>query len=185
MIPLESLRGFRKIDLLAIIILALLWSAITCLIALSNNQLAFMLSLFITTLFMAFTALLIRRVGAVTLFYLLCASITFRINNLEITGWDKVIILGTAGIIFELFLLLLKIEIKNIPLEVILGSALSNMSIPFTMFLLIPATKEIMPYVLNFALMAFIIGLMGSIAMFLVWYNIKGKKFIIKYEYSI
>ncbi len=75
MIELESFRRFRKIDLLAIIILALLWAFVTWLINIPNNQLTFMLSLFITTMFMAFTAFLIRKFFAVTLFYLIGAII--------------------------------------------------------------------------------------------------------------
>jgi len=134
---------------------------------------------------MAFTAFFIRKIGAVTLFYLLGALITVRINNLGDLGWNKVIILVVAGIVFELFFLWLKIKIKNIPLDVVLGAAFSNASIPFTMLLLIPSKKELMPYVINFALMAFIIGIMGAITAFLIWYNIKGLKPIIRLEYAV
>lgn len=185
MIAIESFKRFRKIDLLAIIVLVFLWSIITYVVNLPNTQLTFMLSLFITTSFMTFTALLIRKIGAVTLFYLLCALVTIKIDNLGGLGWDKVLVLVIAGAVFELFFLLLKIEIKNIPLDVVLGAAFSNASIPFSMLLLIPATKEIMPYVWNFALMAFIIGIMGAIVMFLIWYNMKGLKWVIKFEYRV
>ena len=185
MIELESFRKFRKIDLIAIIILALLWALVTWLINLPNTQLTFMLSLFITTMFMTFTALLIRKFGAVTLFYLFGSIFTISINNLGGLGLYKVPILLVAGIIFELFFLLLKIKIKNIPLNVVLGAAFSNFSIPFTMLLFVAATRELLPFVWNFALMTFIIGVMGSIITFLIWYNIKGLKPIIKFEYSV
>jgi hypothetical protein len=185
MIELESFRKFRKIDLLAIIILVLFWAFITWIINIPDNQFTFFLSLFVTTMFMAFTAFLIRRVGAVTLFYLFGALITIPINNLGGLGIYKVPILIIAGIVFELFFLLLKIKIKNIPLDIVLGAAFSNFSIPFTMLLFIPATKGLMSYVWNFALMAFIIGIMGSIAAFLIWYNIRNLKPIIKFEYSV
>jgi len=185
MIGLESFRSFRKIDLIAITVLVVLWTFLTWLINIPNNQFTFFLSLFVTTMFMTFIALLIRKLGAVTLFYLLGAIITISINNLGGLGFYKVPILFIAGIIFELFFLLLKIRIKNIPLDVVLGAAVSNFSIPFTMLLFVPATKELMPFVWNFALMAFIIGIMGSIVMFLIWYNIKNSKIIIKFEYSV
>jgi len=165
--------------------LAVLWAFITWIINIPDNQFTFFLSLFVTTMFMAFTALLIRRVGAVTLFYLFGAIITISINNLGGLGIYKVPILLIAGIIFELFFLLLKIKLKNIPLDIVLGAAFSNFSIPFTMLLFIPATRELMPFVWNFALMAFIIGIMGSIVTFLIWYNIKNSKIIIKFEYSV
>lgn len=185
MVKIELLRKFRKIDLLAIVILALLWAFITWLINIPNNQFTFFLSLFITTMFMALIALLIKKVGAVTLFYLIGAIITIPINNLGGLGFYKVPILFIAGIIFELFFLLLKIKVKNIPLDVVLGAAFSNFSIPFTMLLFISTTKELMPFVWNFALMAFIIGIMGSITTFLIWYNIRNLKPIIKFEYSV
>ena len=53
------------------------------------------------------------------------------------------------------------------------------------MLLFVSATKELMSFVWNFALMAFIIGIMGAITIFLIWYNIKGLKPIIRFEYSI
>jgi len=185
MIELESFRRFRKIDLIVIVILAFIWALVTWLINIPNNQFTFFLSLFVTTMFMTFIALLIRKLGAVTLFYLFGALITIPINNLSGLGFYKVPILLIAGIIFELFYLLLKIKIKNIPLDVVLGAAFSNFSIPFTMLIFVTATKELMPFVLNFALMAFIIGIMASIITFLIWYNIKNLKPIIRFEYSV
>jgi len=185
MIELESFKRFRKIDLIAIIILAVLWAFITWIINIPDNQFTFFLSLFVTTMFMAFTALLIRKIGAVTLFYLFGAIITISINNLGGLGIYKVPILLIAGIIFELFFLLLKIKIKNIPLDVVLGAAFSNFSIPFTMLLFVSATRDLMPFVWNFALMVFIIGIMASIVTFLIWYKIKGMKLIIRFEYSV
>lgn len=185
MIELEGLRKIRKIDFAAIIVLAILWALITWLVNIPDNQFTFFLSLFITTMFVAFTALLIRKVFAVTLFYLIGAIITVSINNLGGLGAYKVPILLIAGIIFELFFLLLNIKVKSIPLDVVLGAAFSNLSIPFTMLLLIPATEGLMPYVWNFALMAFIIGIMASIVAFLMWYNLKSLKPIIRFEYGL
>tara|TARA_Y100000310_G_scaffold203351_1_gene203578 strand:- start:8782 stop:9339 length:558 start_codon:yes stop_codon:yes gene_type:complete len=184
MMNLESFRSYRKIDLLVIVALAFIWALITWITNIPDNQFTFFLSLFITTMFMAFTALLIRKLGAVTLFYLFAALISIPINNLGGLGFYKVPILFIAAIIFELFFLLLKKEIKNIPLDVVLGAAFSNFSIPFTMLLFIPATKELMSFVWNFALIAFILGIMASIMAFLAWYNIKNLKPIIKFEYS-
>jgi hypothetical protein len=184
MIPLESFKKFRKIDLLVIVILVLVWAFSTWLINLPNTQFTFFLSLFITTMFMTFIALLIRKFGAVTLFYLFGAIITIPINNLGGLGFYKVPILLIAGVTFELFFLLLKIEIKNIPLDVILGAAFSNFSIPFTMLLILPPATGLITLVLNFALIAFIIGIIASIIVFLIWHNIKNSKLIIKFEYS-
>jgi len=186
MIAIESFRKFRKIDLIAIVALVFIWSVISYFINLLNTPLTFMFSLFVTTMFIVFTAFFIRKAGAVTLFYLFGALITIPVNNLGGLGWNKVIVFVIAGIIFELFFLLLKTEIKNIPLDVVLGAAFSNASIPFTiLFLLIKTKTDLMLYVVNFALMTFIIGVMGAIIMILIWYHIKGLKPIIRFEYSV
>lgn len=185
MIELESFRKFRKIDLIAIIVLTILWAFVTWLINIPDSQFTFFLSLFVTTMFMSFTSLLIRKFFAVTLFYIFGAIITIPINNLGGLGIYKVPILFIAGIIFELFFLLLRVKIKLVPLDVVLGAAFSNFSIPFTMLLFVSAARDLMPFVWNFALISFIVGIMASIATFLVWYNIKGLKPIIRFEYGV
>jgi hypothetical protein len=185
MITLESFRRFRKIDYMAILMLALAWSFITRIINIPDTTFTFFASLFVTTMFMAFTALLIRKFGAVTLFYLIGAIITININNLGGLGIYKIPILMIAGIIFELFTLFLRVEMNNIPLDLVLGSAISNFSIAFTMAWLIGAAESLMSFVWNFALISLIIGVMASTITFLIWYNIKGLKPIIKFEYSV
>jgi len=185
MIELGSFKNFRKNDFIAIILLAVLWALLTSLVNLPNTSATFMFSLFITTMFMTFTAFLIRKFFAVTLFYLLGAIITIPINNLGGLGLYKVPILLIAGLVFEVFFLLLKIEIKNIPLDVILGAAFSNASIPWTILLLSRSSIEILPSVVNFSLSAFLIGIIGSLITFLIWYHIKSNKNIIKFEYSV
>lgn len=184
MIPLESFRMIRKIDLAVILAFAAVWSAIAYFAGIRETQLSFMISLFITNVFMVLIALLVRRVGAVTLFYLLCALPAAKIGIFGGIGWSSILILGAAGIVFEAFFLLARIEIKSIPFDAVLGAAFSNASIPFTMMLLIgEKTKGIMPYVWNFALTAFIIGVAGAIIAFIAWYNVKSLKHIIKFEY--
>jgi hypothetical protein len=185
MIELESFRKFRKIDFVAIIILAVVWAFVTWIINIPDNQLTFFLSLFATTMFMAFTALLIRKFLAVTLFYLIGAIITIPVNNLGGLGFYKVPVLFIAGIIFELFFILLKTKIKLIPLNIILGAAVSNFSIPFSIALFAGTTEELMPFVWNFAFTALIIGIMASIVSFLIWYNANGLKPAMRFEYSV
>ncbi|MDP7141675.1 MAG: hypothetical protein QF362_00440 [Candidatus Woesearchaeota archaeon] len=180
-----NFKRLRKIDLLAVIILVLLWSTLTYFISLSDTTLTFMLSLALTIAFMAFIALLINRPGAILIFSFLGALATSDISNFGGLGWNKVIILTAAGLVFELISLLFTIEFKNIPLSVILGAGLSAASIPFTMFLLASGKKEIMPYVLNFSLTALVLGTMTSVIIFLIWYNIKNIKPIIRFEYHI
>jgi len=181
----ESLKRFRMIDLLVIFGLVVIWAIITSLINIPNTSGTFMLSLLVTTLFMTFTALLIRKFLAVTLFYLLGALITIPFNNLGGLGLYKIPILLMAGVIFELFFLLMRIEIKNIPLDVVLGAGFSNASIPWTIFLFTQSSTNLMPYLINFSLSAFLVGIIGALISFLIWFNIKGNKNIIKFEYSV
>ena len=179
------IKSFRKIDIIAIIILVFLWSVIAYFINFPNSQLSMIFSLFITTVFIAFIGFLTKRVGAVTLFCLFGSLTTIGINNMGDLGWYKLIVLVTAGVVFEPFLLFFNKKIMNIPWSVVLGAGFASASIPFTMALAVSSAKGLMLYVLNFALMAFIIGIMGAITAFLIWHNIKTKKLIIKFEYAV
>lgn len=181
-----GIRGFRRIDLMAVAILAVLWAVATYLVNLISADNSMMVSLFLTAFFAAFTALFIRKIGAVTLFCLLGAIMTVPTADLGGLGLNKIPILLIAGFVFDFFLLVLKIELVDIPLGVILGAAFSNASIPWIMMLLISdIPKEIIPAALNFSLTAFVIGIIGGVVAFLAWYNIKGLKPVIRFEYAV
>lgn len=184
MIQLESLSRYRRIDVLAIIALAMTWSIFSYFINLANTTWSFMVFLLVTAIFACFTALLIRKLGAVLLFYLIGGFFTYPFSILG-TGLNGLFILLVVGMVFELFLLVLKKEIKNIPLSLIIGAAISSVSIPWTMLLLISEkTKELVYFAGNFSLLALITGIMGAVICFLLWYQIKGTKAVIKFEYQ-
>jgi len=188
MIAIESFKKFRIIDFLAIIILVLLWFLFSKII--NNNFNAtttYFLSLLIITILMSFTAHLVRKAGSVTIFYFIGALFTSNLNNLGITGINKIIVFVIAGIVFELVFLILKIEIKNIKIDIISGVAISSAIIPLMIaFLLSPeaALNMIIP-IFNLVLLSFFIGIIGSIISFLIWYHLKTTKLILKFEYSI
>jgi uncharacterized membrane protein len=181
----EFFRKFRWLDYIGVLILSLLWVLITWLVNLPNTEFTFMFSLFLTSLFMVFTSFLIRKSGAVVLFCVLCGIIGAGVNNLGGLGWNKLIVLVVVGIIFEIFSFFVRFEFKNIPLSVVVGSGFSMMSIPLTMLFLIDAKMNIIQYVWNFALMGFIIGLIGAVIMFLGWYHIRKLKWILKFQYHV
>ncbi|MDP7180423.1 MAG: hypothetical protein QF824_04090 [Candidatus Woesearchaeota archaeon] len=183
--PIENFKPFRRIDYIAIIILAILWVIITSVSTNSDSELGFLFSLFITTVFIVFTAFLIKKAGAVTLFCLVGSTIAVQSNFLLSTGWNKVIIFTIAGIIFELFYIFLNKEIKNIPLDIVVGAAFAMSSIPFTIFFISQASDNIITSIFNFSLLSFIIGIVGAVATFLIWYNIKGNKLLIRFEYTV
>jgi len=185
MIPLARFTSMRIIDYMVIVIAAIIWAALTTLINQPDTQLTFMLVLGITSIFATFIALLIRRAGAVVLFYLLGSLISISFNNL-IIGYQKIIILLIAGILFELVIVINnKLNTKNIPLNVLIAAALSHASIPWTMLLLTNFTKEILPATINFSLSSLLIGIIGAVIAYLIWYSIRSNKKVIKFEYAI
>ena len=181
----KKFKKFKKADFIAIAILVILWSIITYFINIPDTQSSFMLILLITSMFMVFIALFIGKPGSVILFLLIGSIFTLPINNFGGFGLDKILILGVIGLVFEILLFLLKIEIKNIPFDMILAAAISLATVPFSMLLILGGSRELMYYVWNFSLISFIIGVIGSIIIFMVWYNIKGLKPVIKFEYRI
>jgi ABC-type thiamin/hydroxymethylpyrimidine transport system permease subunit len=83
-------------------------------------QSSYILSLLVATILMSFTVHLVRKAGSATLFYCIGALLAFSINDLGATGINKLIVLVIAGIIFELIFLIFKLEIKNIPTDIIM-----------------------------------------------------------------
>ncbi len=185
MAKLESIRSLRKIDFAAIAIAAVSWAVLTSYISAMNSPFSFVLSLFITAIFASFVALLIDKLGSLFLFYTIGAIISLPLNTMSSLGVFKAPILIGAGLIFELIFLLLKLEVQNIPMDVVLGAAISNFLVPFMMIITFKAQSQLMPFVWNLALMSFIAGLMGSIISFLIWYNVRHLKPVIKFEYYV
>ncbi len=182
----DNFRKFRKLDIVAIIMLVFLWSIIVYLVNLRDNYSAFMISLFVTAMFIAFTGFLIRKTGTVILFCLLIALVSVRINDFLGLEWNNILALGVAGIVFEAFFLLLSLEIKNIPFDVVLGTGFAVASVPFSMlFLVEERVAGIIYSAWNFALTAFIIGIIGAFVIFLVWHHVKNLKPVIKFEYHV
>lgn len=187
MITIESFKRFNLIDLLLIILTAGLWFCLTSFIThVASPNMSYIFSLFIAAFLMSFTVNLVRKAGSATLFYLIGGIFTYLINDLGALRSTKLIALLFAGIVFETIFLILKLELKNIPLDIILGSALSAATIPITTGLLLSSTVSYswLFELLNLSLLSFFIGVIGSVASFILWYNLRTTKIIMKYEYS-
>ncbi|MFH1377015.1 MAG: hypothetical protein ABIH25_05255 [Candidatus Woesearchaeota archaeon] len=189
MIAIESFRRFRFKDILAIMILVALWwllSQITINILAFDPQITYIISLIIITLLMSFAVHLVRKAGSATLFYLIGSIITLNVNDIGITGLDKVIVFLFAGIIFELIFLIFKIEIKNIQIDIIAGTAISTAFIPILMVIILSITTALnmSTSAINLILLSFFIGIIGSIISFIIWYNLKTTKLVLKFEYT-
>ena len=187
MIAIESFRRFRLIDLIVIILFAIFW-LVTNLVT-SNRvspQTQYIVSLFFITFFMSCTVYVIRKAGAVTLFYLLCGLFTFSLNNLGTTGLTKLLTLVISGVLFELTFIILKLELKSIPLDVIVGTAVSAASIPISTGLLLSPVmaQTLIISILNLALLSFFIGIVSGLVAFLIWYYLRTTKLIVSFEYQ-
>lgn len=186
MIAIESFKRFKIIDIIAIIILAGLWLLLSFLLdRFLDPQASYILSLLIAVTLMSFTVHLVRKAGSATLFYALGALFTYSINDLGTIGSDKLIVLIIAGIIFELIFLIFKLEVKNIQLDIMAGTAISAASIPITTGLLLSfnVSLSMISSIINLILLSFFVGLIGAVFSFLIWYNLRATKIVLKYEY--
>lgn len=187
MIAIESIKRFKIIDVTAIVVLACLWLLLSFLVStFFSPQIIYILSLLIATTLMSLAVHLVRKAGTAILFYSFGALLTNTIYDLGATGINKLIVLVIAGIIFELVFLILKIEVKSVQLDIIISTAISAATIPLTTALLISfntALNMIIP-IINMMLLSLLIGLIGAFVSFLLWYNLKTTKTVLKFEYQ-
>lgn len=186
MMAIESFKKFRIKDTI-IILLAGIWALSAFLInKYFDPQYSYMFSLLIAIFLMTFTVYLVRKAGSAMLFFVLGSVISYNLNDIGATGFNKLIVFLIAGIIFEVLFLIFKIEIKNIPMDIILGAVFSAASIPITTSLLLSLEVSIkMIYSLgNMVLISMFIAVMGSILSFLLWYKLRTTKFVLRFEYE-
>ena len=90
-----------------------------------------------------------------------------------------------AGLVFELVFVIFKLELKNIQLDIVLGTGFSAASIPITTAFLLStnlARSMIVP-IFNLSLLSFIVGIVGAIASFFLWYRLRTNRAVLRYEY--
>lgn len=187
MIAIESFKRFKIMDIIAILALAGLWFLLSFLLnKFLGPQFSYIWSLLIATILMSFTVHLVRKAGSATLFYGIGALFTYSINDLGATGLNKLIVLVIAGIIFELIFLIFKIEVKNIQVDIIAGTAISAATIPVTTGLLLSSNVALsmITLLINLILLSFLVGLAGSVISFLIWYKLKTTKMVLRFEYG-
>ena len=185
MIPVESFRKWRLVDFIAIIIISIIWAVSTSLLIAFPFKTSFFMILLITSILASFVALFVRRMGSITTFFALAGLLTFWSNNFGV-GWEKVIILVVAGLIFEISFLLIKLKIKSVSIDVVLGAAFSNLAIPILILVFIETKAlELLQYAFNFAATAFIIGIMGAVIAYMVWFELKRLRWVVKFEYKV
>ena len=186
MIAIERFKKFKVIDLAIILFIALIWSGIGYFVNIFlTPQSSYVISLLIATFLMSLTVHLVRKAGSAILFYVMGGFLMFGLNDLGITHMNKIWILLIAGLVFELVFVIFKLELKNIQLDIVLGTGFSAASIPITTAFLLStnlARSMIVP-IFNLSLLSFIVGIVGAIASFFLWYRLRTNRAVLRYEY--
>ena len=186
MIAVESFKKFRILDIGIIIFIAAIWAVVGYVVnTFFTPQSSFVISLLIATFLMSLTVHLVRKAGSATLFYVIGGFFMWSLNDLGVTHLTKIWVLLIAGVVFELVFVIFKLELKNIQLDIVLGTAFSAASIPFsTAFLLSTGlARSMISSIFNLALLSFIVGFVGAVASFFLWYRLRTNKAVLRYEY--
>ncbi|MEK6900368.1 MAG: hypothetical protein AABX05_04565 [Nanoarchaeota archaeon] len=185
MIALEQVRSITVKSLFFIVVIA---GLVSLLMVLSNLILSpswsFVFSVMILIAGMNLAVYLIDRAGAATLFYVLAAAFTLRLNDLGVIGWDKVLIFFIAGIIFEVIFLSLKIKVHHLSLDMVLGSSISAASVVIAAaFVLSSDLANSFPLeLINLVLIGLASGLISSTILSLVWMHISRSRAVMKLQ---
>jgi len=185
MIAYEHFQKIRVKELIFIASLAVITALLLFISSfIFNPPLLFIVSLSILALGMNFLVYLIKKTGIATLFYLFTSIFTFYLQDIGVISWEKIITFLLAGILFEVVFLILKLEIHSLPLDMIIGTSISTASVPLIgAFLLSAGLASSFPLALiNLIILAFAVGLGASVITFIIWYNVRNTKFIIKLE---
>lgn len=180
-----------KVNLKEILVTILIAVVTTFFIVFINKRVAlpvmFTVTLFLLAVGMNVAVYLIKRFGAATLFFLVVAILTFTTEAGTIKGWKKVVTFFLAGLIFEATLWLIRKKVddaQNISLGMIVGTTLSILSIPLIFsFLLSARLAGTLPAsLLNLVILAFLVGLSGSLFTSLVWSFVGRRKIVLKFQ---
>lgn len=182
MVAIKTSKKFKKKDITVMAVLVGLWLALNFALASVNPQYSYIISLLILTILMTFAVLIINKSGVATIFYLLAAITTYSFDSLGALGINKIIVLGIAGLSFELVFLVLKLEFKSTQLGILFGSALSSAIIPLAMAFLISfdVASNLIVLLINMILLSFFVGIIGAVISFLIWYNISTTKWALR-----
>ena len=185
MVAYEHFSKFTYKQMFLILFLSLLSSLIIYVGArFSNPSVAILISLACGVIFMNLAVYLIQKSGSALFFYLFLGFFTMGIDDVGITGWEKVIVYLFVGLIFEIMFLLLKLRIHLIPLDIVLGSTISTASIIlFGAISLFSGLMTKFPLELvNLILVAAFTGLFSSTLTFIVWHSVSSKKSVLKFK---
>ena len=133
---------------------------------------AFVLNIAVLVAAAAFVMLLIQKSGTFLLFYAVIGVLTVGMADVGVTGIQKILVYLIAALVYEVVFLFLKVHVHFLPVDVVLGAAISAMIIPFFAALLI-AGFVIPLQVVNLMLLAFVAAFCGSIVVCVIWHYVK------------
>ncbi len=138
----------------------------------------------LATVFLNFVVYLTKKTGFATILLFLVGILTFSLRDIGVSGFTKILALTLVGVIFEIVFLILKFEIHNVPFDMVIGSILSMAALPvITSFLVSANLASSFPLSLvNISLVSAAVALITSVITFLVWYNIRNTRPIVKLE---
>jgi|SRR3989338_275848 len=127
---------------------------------------------------------LLNKFGVALLTFSFLGVLAFPLALVGVAGWTQLLVLFIAGLIFELLFITLKLEMHNIPLEIVIGTALSLSSIPLSVGMLLSPQLVLDFHValLNMMALASLAALISSVTTFLLWYRLKEAKRVIELQ---
>lgn len=179
--------GYKKENLVTVIILFVIWYGISYLINLiPNNFFKLGLFMFILSLLLIFLVVFVNKFGILIMFYLIWSIFGIKIPSLEGFQLNFTLELIIIGLIFEILFVLLYFLIKNKIYSKILALAISN-SIIFLLIGFFVSYNFIIANiegVINLFLIFLPINMVGCIFGIFIWHSFRSSKLILKLEYS-
>ncbi len=142
---------------------------------------SYVFSLFFITFLLSFLVLFLRRFGIAFLFLFIGSFVTYSLPDVGLEGFQKIALFIFAGVVFEIAVFILKFEIKSIPLDVFLGTAIFSFSLPLiTTFLL--SGLYLSSLVTNLALLSLFVGVLAFSVAFFIWHHFKNTRLFVRFS---
>jgi len=187
MIAIESFRKFHAIDIYFIVVLASFYLLLSFLSnAFLSPQFSYVVSLLAFTFLMALTVHLIRKAGSATLYGVFSGLFTLAIPDIGPVGETKFLVFLFAGLLFELFFVLLKLEFRNAQIDIIAGAGMAAAAVPlFTGLLLsFPVVTANVSEMVNLMGLSLLTGTLGGLLSFGAWYKLRTVKSVLQFQYE-
>ncbi len=125
---------------------------------------------------------LLRKEGLVPLFFVVVGLATRSLDDFGIFGWKKVLVLLLSGLVFDF--LALFFHRQSVDRSPILTVAFSVACIPGLVVLIISSTLTMASLfqISNLVFVSFLVGLLTSVVVSLIWFRIRSLKSVIRLE---